>query len=530
MKYRKDRHPYLIYSVLIHIVLLICVWWFSPRDTSLPPSRPGFIGDIFLMPRPAVVKTPEVVEDIPAPEPQKPAKEEVEKPPAPPKPTVDLNSEWLSVENEQAYISTDPKRRQENLNIHQKSEGTVTNRISAVPHTKISQRLNTHTTTDKLNRDLLTSSTASETTHTNIQVDTSPIVLRTDDSLDAASPAVGAPKINYGSRRGDMLRVTGMGNSWGGGSYSGEGKIGGIYIKMMRNIAQELTEATIKNKVDIVIVLDETASMVDNIRGIRAYFEFVFDAFKREGRDATFGLVTFTDKTKTYGRTDDFSTFKNWLFKIDVDHGGDISEAGLDALMTAVQKIKFRRDAQRFFILASDAAFHDADFDGKSAYSLDEVIATLQKEQIRVEVIGLDYLPIKQIAMATGGTWRAIPGKGYLEYVPPLTLTVKMLSKLGTLSVDGGAVGDKITVYVNNPPRPKQVTLTWKVLNPLGERCYGPFTEKREIPDDTSNEIELTPLLDSTAFQTIPGTYTVIYRLENDQGHKSILRRTLTYQ
>ena len=94
---------------------------------------------------------------------------------------------------------------------------------------------------------------------------------------------------------------------------------------------------------------------------------------------------------------------KTGFLKINVDHGGDISESGLDALMTAIQDIEFRNNAQRFFILASDAAFHDADYDGRSSYSLDVVIETLQREQIRVEVIGLDYLPIKQIAMATGG-------------------------------------------------------------------------------------------------------------------------------
>ncbi len=532
MKNKKRTPQYLIYSIFIHIVLMLCVWWFSPTDESPPPFIDGPIVDIFPMPRVAVAKPPEVIKKPPAPAPEleTPAVKENQKPPAPPKPTVNLNNEWLTVENEQEYISTNRKRRQENLNDYQIPEDTVTDRISAIPHTKILQRLNICTTTDKINRDLLAFSTTPETTHTNLQADTSPIVLGADNSLDATSPTMGTPKINYGSRRGDAFQATGMGNSWGGGSYSGEGKVGGIYIQMMKDIARELTTATTIKKVDVVFVLDETASMVDNIRGIRAYFEFIFEAFQRNENDATYGLVTFTDKTNTYGRTDDLGTFKNWLFKIDVDHGGDISEAGLDALMTAVKKIKFRRDAQRFFILASDAAFHDADFDGRSSYSLDEVIATLQKEQVRVEVIGLDYLPIKQIALATGGTWRAIPGKGYLEYVPPLALTVKMLSKLGTLSVDGGTVGDKITVYVNNPPRPKRLTLTWKVLNPLGERCYGPFKEKREIPDDTSTEIELTPVLNSTAFLTIPGTYTVIYRLENDQGHKSILRRTLKYQ
>lgn len=529
MKFRKDRHPYLIYSVFIHIVLLLCIWWFSPIDESSPPDTRGPIVDIFPMPRVVVAKPPKVIEKQPAPELETPIVEEDEKQPVPPKPTVDLNNEWLTVENKQAYIPTDQMRRQENLSGSQKLEGTVADGASIVRNTKIARKPNTQTTV-KINRDLFALSAVSDTTPTAPQADTSQIVLDANNTLGAGSPAVGTPKINYGSRRGDAFQATGMGNAWGGGGYSGEGKVGRIYIKMMKDIAQELTAATTTKKVDVVFVLDETASMVDNIRGIRAYFEFIFDAFQRNGNDVTYGLVTFTDKTKMYGRTDDLGTFKNWLFKIDVDHGGDISEAGLDALMTAVKKVKFRKNTQRFFILASDAAFHDADFDGRSPYSLDEVIATLQKERIRVEVIGLDYLPIKQIALATGGTWRAIPGKGFLEYVPPLTLTVKMLSKLGTLSVDGGTVGDKITVYVNNPPRPKQLTLTWKVLNPLGERCYGPFKEKRVIPDDTSTEIKLKPVLDSTAFLTIPGIYTVIYRLENDQGHKSILRRTLTYQ
>ena len=144
-------------------------------------------------------------------------------------------------------------------------------------------------------------------------------------------------------------------------------------------------------------------------------------------------------------------------------------------------------------------------------------------------MIGIDYLPIRQIALATGGTWRAIPGRGYLEYVPPLTLTVKLFSKLGTLRLENGRIDDKITVYINNPPRPKQLTLTWKVLNPLGERCYGPFTEKKMIPDDGSKKVELTPVINNEVFQAMPGVYTIIYRLENERGQRSILRRTLTF-
>ena len=527
MRNRKRIPHYLLYSILIHIVLMLGLFLLSPRDESRPEFRPRFDGDIVLIPRAAVVKPPEKVDEPTPLEANSPIIDEVEKPHELLKPSVDLSTELLTIESEQSHVLKDRIHRQENLISDQNTHGTIPDGNSLIRHRKDVQKPNTESV--KLNRELFTISSSSETLSTKPHAEIGSIQLDTGNTLNDVSINADAPKIHYGSRRGDALRAAGMGNTWGGGT-SGGSKVGGIYIKMMQDIARQLTAATTTTKVDVVFVLDETASMVDNIRGIRAYFEFVFDAFERDRRDATYGLVTFTDKVKTYGRTDDLGTFKNWLFKIDVDRGGDISEAGLDALMAAVTKIKFRRNAQRFFIFASDAAFHDADYDGRSVYSLDETITTLQKEQIRVEVIGIDYLPIKQIAMATGGTWRAIPGKGYFEYVPPITLTEKMLSKFGTLSIDGETAGDKITVYVNNPPRPKQLTLTWKVLNPLGERCYGPFTEKRDIPDDASTIIEMTPLLDTNAFRTIPGIYTVIYRLKNDQGHKSILRRTLTHK
>lgn len=512
------------------MILVLCVWWFSPVDMRQPIDRPKIDIDLFPLPRSPIVQPPEVFEDATPSESESPDIEEVDHKPSPPKPTINLNTDWLTYDNLQTDMITDAVRREETYNGNRPDPDPEATNTSVVQNTQIPQRPNIHPTTQELNRDVFAVSTSSERSFVAPQGDTSRIALDTNGVLNEVSPNAGTPIINYGSRRGEALQAIGMGNAWGGSIRSSGTNAGGIYIKMMKEIARSLTAATTTKKVDVVFVLDETASMVDNIRGIRAYFEFIFDAFQREKRDASYGLVTFTDTTKVFGQTHDLGTFKNWLFKIDVDHGGDLTESGLDALMAAVRKIKFRLNAQRFFIFASDAAFHDADYDGRSPYSLDQVIATLQKEQIRVEVIGLDYLPVKQIALSTGGTWRAIPGKGYLEYIPKLTLTSKMLSKLGTLNIDGTTFGDKITVYVNNPPRPKQLTLTWKVLNPLGERCYGPFTEKREIPDDSSTRIVLTPVLNSNSFQTIPGIYTVIYRLENDQGHKSILRRILTYK
>ena len=475
-----------------------------------------------------VERPPLPIKHLPVAEPAPPVVIKKEKP-KPPKPKAGLSASWQLQTQDASEVSKPETRRQENAN-QARQIGDGLSQLNPVVGKPAGYAPGGRLAVKSLDQPTVSLPSTPESDYVAPQGETSPVSLDTNKTLlSGASPTVDAPNIHYGSERGDALRATGMGNSWGGGGGSGGGNVGGVFVYMMKDIARTLAEASVTKKVDVVFVLDETASMTDNIRGIRAYVDFLFEAFEREGHDATFGLVTFTDETRKYGRTDDLGTFKNWLFKIGVDGGGDIAEAGLDGLMTAVTETKFRKGAQRFIVLASDGAFHDADYNGKSAYSLDQVIETLQNAQVRVDVIGIDYLPIRQIALATGGTWRAIPGRGYLEYIPPLTLTVKLFSKLGTLNLENGQMDDKITIYINNPPRPKQLTLTWKVLNPLGERCYGPFTEKKIIPDDSSTVVELRPALDSGVFLTIPGIYTIIYRLENDHGHQSILRRTLTF-
>ncbi|MCG9128109.1 VWA domain-containing protein [Candidatus Poribacteria bacterium] len=532
MKLRKNRILYYFYSILIHVLILVLYAQFIHVDTADYQFEDTYIVDLFTIPRPIIVKPPEPVSPLLPPEQIVPDNLITNEKPSVPKPTVNLNADWQTLND--SVITTNEAPRKQQFNSLQDTKTTHSKNKSQSNNHILPNHTNIHSNLKPIDHGPFEHSTehSTQTSTTNevIKGDIQHISLDTNNNLNDLSLSVGTPKVHYGSRRGDALRATGMGNSWGGGSTSSSDRSGGIYIKMMKEIGDDLSDATTTEKVDIVFIIDETASMVDNIRGIRAYFEFIFDAFRRNGHDVSFGLVTFTDKTKVYGQTNDIGTFKNWLFKIDVDHGGDISESGLDALMTGIKDIKFRKNTQRFFILASDAAFHDADYDGRSTYSLDQVIETLQKEMIRVEVIGLDYLPIKQIAMATGGKWRGIPGKGYLEYVPPLTLTEKMLSKLGTLDIDGSALGDKITVYVNNPPRPNRMKLTWKILNPIGERCHGPIIEHKDIPDNNIEEIEFTPVLNSQEFQSIPGIYTVIYLLENDNGHRSILRRTLNYQ
>lgn len=214
------------------------------------------------------------------------------------------------------------------------------------------------------------------------------------------------------------------------------------------------------------------------------------------------------------------------MYKIDFTGGGDLTEAGLEAVMAAVGEIDYRRKTQKFFIMTSDGPFHDADYDGRSLYSLDQVIATLKANNIQVETVGLDYLPVKQLAWATGGQWRPIPGKGYLEQIS-MPRPNKIYSQLGVLESDSGLLKDEIIVPIGENP-PDWVKLSWKVLNPHGEKCLGDFVDKRNISSDNlPDKIRFPLTIDLSSLRGLPGTYTFIYRLEDSLGNRSILRRTV---
>ena len=306
----------------------------------------------------------------------------------------------------------------------------------------------------------------------------------------------------------------------------GEGVSNGRFRKLMTDIARGISATARSRKIDVVFIIDTTGSMCDNVRGIRAYTDTFLERLQRDRFDVALGLVTFSDRktARARGVTTDFGKFKNWFYHTEFTGGGDLTEAGLDAIMTAIEKINYRWRAQKFFIMATDGPFHDADYDGRSPYSLDQVIDKLKTSHIQVDMIGLDYLPVKQISWATGGQWRQIPGAGYLEQVA-MPLPAKIYSQLGVLSKGQDALTDDIIVQLSTPP-PEWVKLSWKVLNPYGEKCLG-GADTKTISPNNPDSIHFSPTIDLNELRSSPGTYTFIYRIENSQGNRSILRRTI---
>lgn len=515
----KKSSPFLLCSLIIHCVALLLAMYFWIEPLRPPPLPPDFDVEFFQAVRPETPPPPEPAKPpvVPPPEPAAVPEE-----PSPPKPKPALNMDWTAAETLSSdQRDTSPTRPNE-PSITENITGTAGGVLAA--HDKLPTDNITTVGLPQLNREQIADP----------PVGNPQIEMTGEKELDGESPDVKLGELKYWHGRGRAIEGTYMGNTSAGGG--GGGAVGTgmpIHLDMMNRIGRDIAEVATTREVDLVFVIDKTGSMRDNIRGIRAYIDAIFDRLTRAGHDTAVGLVTFGEikisKLKARGVTTDHAKFKNWLRKVKIEGGGDLPESGLDAIAAAQEKIKYRRGAGRFFVLASDGSFHDADYDGKSRHSLDSVIASLQRERIRVDVIGIDYLPVKQLALATGGKWRKIPGRKDGDYTPPITLTAKMLSEFGALSFKDNSLNDELIVRIVSNPRPKWIAVTWKVLNPLGERCYGPFTDRQNIVRNDLKLMRLNPALNTAAFRTLKGTYTVIYRLENDLGHRSILRRTFDW-
>jgi len=171
----------------------------------------------------------------------------------------------------------------------------------------------------------------------------------------------------------------------------------------LEKIAKHLLASKQGDKVDIVFVVDASQSMQDNINAVTKYLSGMMDIFQSAKLDFTIGVVIFRDSTlysmlgwdvKISPQTTDMKKIKDILYSIKCRGG----EKALDALMQAIAKVKFRKGAQKHFILMTDEYV-------SGSYSVAEVLNKIQKSGIKVYVIGVDEPFQKIVARRTGGIW-----------------------------------------------------------------------------------------------------------------------------
>ena len=112
---------------------------------------------------------------------------------------------------------------------------------------------------------------------------------------------------------------------------------------------------------DIVFIMDITGSMAGEIRGVAQSVTEFADFLESTGQDVRLGTVTFGDKVETtFALTDNVASFKSFFSNLEDNmvYGCDTPENPLDAMAYAINNFDFRSQAQKIFILITDANMH----------------------------------------------------------------------------------------------------------------------------------------------------------------------------
>jgi len=170
--------------------------------------------------------------------------------------------------------------------------------------------------------------------------------------------------------------------------------------KAIKTIASSIADGTDTSPIDIVFLLDASGSMEDNIQAVGNHLKDMVKIFQEHEIDFTMGVVKFKYTALIFEQTKDYKKFERLLQNIEC--GG--SERALHAIVKSSQRVNFRSNVRRRFILVTDESF-----EGDQSYKITQVIAYSQQAGITVDVIGIQDQFHKYLARQTGGLWFPIP-------------------------------------------------------------------------------------------------------------------------
>jgi Mg-chelatase subunit ChlD len=178
------------------------------------------------------------------------------------------------------------------------------------------------------------------------------------------------------------------------------------FVKALQEIAQHVLDMKSSRKVDITFIIDKSGSMQNDIDAVRRHLNGMVDRFRQADLDFTLGVVSFHHSLvyewlgmdiSISQQTADVEQIRKILRSMKVSGG----ERALDALMKAIDKVKFRSGADRHFILITDEYV-------RGTYPVQEVLRAAKRARITIDVIGRNEPFQRTIAEQTGGIWMSI--------------------------------------------------------------------------------------------------------------------------
>ncbi len=189
--------------------------------------------------------------------------------------------------------------------------------------------------------------------------------------------------------------------------------------------------------IDIIFVIDQTASMTDMIGTVKQNVNQFADKLVQHGFDYRLGLVRFSDivEWKSPKLTDDVSEFEKWVADIQTVGGGDPKENALEGLH-AMEDMPFRPIAIRLAVLITDAQCHQQgeNGDGTTDFTMKSMGDWLYEREVRLlTVTPPEYPEYHEMATATDGASFNL-GQSFAGSVEDLASNITSLYSLKYLS------------------------------------------------------------------------------------------------
>ena len=208
------------------------------------------------------------------------------------------------------------------------------------------------------------------------------------------------------------IGTIGDGDGDDAGESSGDGRGTDPFAKALKRIADHIIGTRQLDKVNVVFVLDTSASMRDNIQNVAANLYAMTDEFDLVNLEYHLGMSEFSvryegQRLEIRSLLPDIGTLRRKMQKVSLQ--GD--EHALDALTDTPNYIDFHADADKYIIFVTDepASTHLRKEDAYTTMR-QKVIETYQLEDIRVNVLGHPEPFQQRLAEMTGGLWQLIPG------------------------------------------------------------------------------------------------------------------------
>ena len=199
---------------------------------------------------------------------------------------------------------------------------------------------------------------------------------------------------------------------------TGQGGTGGKinannpFAHALKRIADHVISTRETDKVNVVFVVDTSASMRDNIQQVANHLNIMTNEFDTIKLEYHLGMSEFSvrrdgQRLKTVSLRPDVGLIRRNMQRARLSG----NEHALDALVDTLNYMEFHPDADKHLVLVTDEpattslALENATVDMRA-----RIIRDCLSQEIHTNVLGFTEPFQKQIAEETGGLWQKIPG------------------------------------------------------------------------------------------------------------------------